>query len=136
MTIREINVNIINLNSNIINIIVKNFVDEFIYTQNHVSQFISQSNYSLVIYRNKSCFNELHLYSSKIIYEKCSNKIMEIYNIENPIIVIIDRLGKYGHHSTYIAFYNPENGNKLDTSFCDNITYIIFKNISIIIIYY
>lgn len=130
LTIREINVNIINLNSNIINIIVKNFVDEFIYTQNHVSQFISQSNYSLVIYRNESCFNELHLNNSKIIYEECSNKIMEIYNIENPIIVIIDRLGKYGHHSTYIAFYNPENGNKLDTSFCDNITYIIFKNIS------
>ena len=59
LTMREINVNIINLNTNIINIIVKNFVDEFIYTQNHVSQFLSQSNYSLVIYRNKSCFNEL-----------------------------------------------------------------------------
>ena len=56
--------------------------------------------------------------------------INEIYNILNPIIVIIDRIGKYNHPSSYFAFYHPETGDKLNTSFCDNSSYIIQKNIT------
>ena len=35
------------------NIIIKNYVEEFIYTNNHVSQFVTK-NYSILLYKNKS----------------------------------------------------------------------------------
>ena len=130
LTVKEIKVNIINLNFSVINSIVKNFAKEFYYTSNHISQYISEFNYSIVIYKNKSCLDEFKLNTSKIFFESCLNKINEIYHIPNPIITIIDRIGKYNHPSSYFAFYNPESGDKLDTTFCDNSSYIIQKNIT------
>ena len=130
LTIKEIKVDIFNLNFAVINTIIKNYANEFYYTFNHITQYISEFNYSIVIYRNKSCLDEFKLNSSKIFFESCLNEIKKIYNISYPIIVIIDRIGKYNHPSSYFAFYNPDNGEKLDTTFCENSTYTIKKNIS------
>ena len=130
ISIKEMKVNIIHLNFNIINIIVKNYANEFCYTQNHISFFYSNDNYSMVIYKNKSCLRDLNIISSKIFYENCLEKIYGVYNIINPIVVVIDRIGKYANPSIYFAFYNPDTGDILSTSFCDNTSYIIKKNIS------
>ena len=130
ITVKEIKINITHLNFNTINTLVKNYANEFHYTLNHISVIYSNENYSIAIYKNKSCLNDLNTNNSKISYEILLQKINDIYNIINPIVVIIDRIGKYGHPWTYFAFYNPDNGDKLDTSFCDNTTYIIQKNIS------
>ena len=130
LTEKEIKINIINFNRNIIDIYVKNYVDEFFYNENHVSLFLSQNNFSFIIYRNNTCLNELKVNSSKINFEKCINKINETYKIQKPIIVIIDFKGKYGYPMTTFAFYDPKDGSKLNTSFCDKDSFVIYKNIT------
>jgi hypothetical protein len=63
LTVKEIKVNIINFNFNVINTIVKNYANEFYYTSNNVSQYISDFNYTIIIYKNKSCLDEFELNS-------------------------------------------------------------------------
>ncbi len=117
------------LTYNIINELAKNFAKEYLYTNNHVSQFIAE-NYLITFYKNKSCLLEFHLNNSIIDYDKCLTLINESYNISSPLIVIVDRFGKYNYLSTKFAFFNPVTGEKLDTLICDNTSILIQKNIS------
>ena len=117
------------LTYNIINELAKNYAKEFLYTNNHVSQFIVD-NYIITFFKNKSCLLNLHLNNSIIDYDECLNLINESYNISSPLIVIVDRIGRYNYLSTKIAFFNPVTGEKLDTLICGNTSILIHKNIS------
>ena len=74
----------------------------------------------------------MKLTSSIIDFEECLIKIKYYYNISSPLIAIIDRNGKYNNSSTKYAFFDPNTGERLNTSFCGNINIIIKKNISYI----
>ena len=117
------------LNSNILNIIVKRFVEEFSYTNNHFSQFITE-NYSLLFYKNKSC---LSLFSSNytiVEFNGCNKKINDFYNLPSPLIFVFDRINKYNSILTSIFVFHPINGDLLDIEFCNSMQYTYFKNIS------
>ena len=112
-----------------INEMAKSFAKEFIYNNNHVSQFIAD-NYTILFYKNISCITEMNLSSSIINFDECLTKINNYYNISAPLIVTIDRIGKYNNPSTKYAFFNPFTGEKISTSFCDNTSILIKRNIS------
>ena len=112
-----------------INEMAKRYAEEFSYTNNHVSQFIAD-NYRILLYKNISCLSNMNLNSSNIDFDDCLKKIYYYYNISSPIIVIIDRLGKYNNPSSAYGFFDPITGEKIDTSFCQNTNLIIKKNIS------
>jgi hypothetical protein len=109
-----------------INEMAKRYAEEFSYTNNHVSQFIAD-NYRILLYKNISCLSNMNLNSSIIDFDDCLKKIYYYYNISSPIIAIIDRLGKYNNPSSAYGFFDPITGEKIDTSFCQNINLIIKK---------
>ena len=117
------------LNFNIINQMAKTFAKEFLYTNNHVSQFIAENNL-ITFYKNKSCLSEFHLNNSIIDFNECLTIINENYYISSPLIAIIDKIGKYNYPFTKYAFFNPFTGEKLDTSICNNSSVKVRKNIS------
>ena len=117
------------LDYNIINIIIKNYVEEFIYTNNHVSQFVIKD-YSILLYKNKSCLSKFPSNYSIFDFDECIKKINKIYNISSPLVLIFDRINKYGSPISLIYFFDPNTGIKLDTSFCNSLTYNVLKNIS------
>ena len=117
------------LNSIIINTLAKIYAKEFIYTNNHISQLIAD-NYYILFYKNKLCLSGYNLENSIVDFDDCLKKINEIYHISSPIIAIIDRMGKYKNPTTKYAFFNPETGEKLDTTICENTNITINKNIS------
>ena len=107
----------------------KIFAKEFNYNNNHVSQFIAD-NYTILFYKNKSCVSEMNLSNSIIDFDECLSKIYYYSNISSPLIVIIDRIGKYNNPTTNYAFFDPFKGDKLNTSFCENTFIFIKRNIS------
>jgi len=68
-TKKEIKLNGSFFDYNIINDMIKKYVEEFIYTDNHVSQFITQ-NYSILIYKNRTCLKQ---FLSNLLYLNSMN---------------------------------------------------------------
>ena len=58
------------LKSTQISEIAKRFAIEFIYTNNHISQFQFE-NFTVTVYKNKSCLSKLNLNSSILEHEEC-----------------------------------------------------------------
>ena len=117
------------LDYNIINDMIKKFANEFIYTNNHVSQFITK-NYSILLYKNSSCLKQFPYNFSIFEFEECVNKINEIYNLSHPLIFVFERINKYGNFFSSIYFFHPLTGEELNTSFCRSMYYNVYKNIS------
>ena len=119
------------ISSKILDLLAMNYAKEYIYANNHVSSFISDS-YSITIYKNKFCINSLSIIVPKIdfgsCYEKINNNFID-YNL-NLIILIIE---KYCNGSSIVLyrFYDPLTGEKIETgNECQNINVIVQKNIT------
>ena len=100
-----------------VKLVAKNYASEFFYTLNHVSRFLSQ-NFTMVLYKNSSCIDELKLNVTKIEYDSCINQLKKDNNIDESkelIIAVIDILNG-DKKITSFGFFNPENGEKLDAA--------------------
>ena len=117
------------LNDYIINNMIKRFIEEFSYTYNHFSQFVTQ-NYSILFYKNKSCLSLFHSNYTIIEFDECIKKMNEFYNIPSPIVCILDRINVYNGLSTSIFFFHPLTGELLNTEFCNTMSYKLNKNIT------
>ena len=127
LTIKSIKMESLSINSSIIDEMAQTFANEFYYTNNHISQFVT-NNFSIVFFKNKSCLFDLNLNSSIIDYDECLSKIIKYYGIFYPLVTVVDIMGKVNNPSTKYAFFNPINGTKLNTSFCQN-TFIVVKKV-------
>ena len=114
-----------------VKIAAKNYAKEFYYTINHISQFISQ-NFTMILYKNNSCIDELKLNITKIDYDSCIEQLKIDNNInENKelIIAIIDIVNG-DNPLTSFGFFNPDTGEKLDaTKSCSDKSVIMYENI-------
>ena len=128
---KEIKINGSFIDYNYIDSLIKNYVEEFSYTNNYILQYITQ-NYSIVLYKNKSCLSDFSFNYSVYEFDECITKINNTYNINNPLILIFDRINDYGSLLSSIYFFNPLTGKNLNTNFCNNITYHFNINTSII----
>ena len=110
---------------------VKNYVNEFYYTINHISRFLSQ-NYTMILYKNSSCVNELNLNITTIDYESCIKQIKIDNNIDKNkeiVIAIIDIING-DNPITSFGFFDPDTGKKLDASkSCSDKKVIMYENI-------
>ena len=71
--------------------LAKIYVDEFKYTNIHVSAY-KNNIYSITIYKDINCINDLNLELPEINFGECEIKVKSYYNInENIVVVIIDK---------------------------------------------
>ena len=110
--------------------LVKNYAIEFNYTNNQIVNYTNDE-YSLIIYKNSSCIEELSLKIPKIDFSNCYKKIKSSYNISGDLIIaILDKyIGNENPITSYILF-NPLNGERINTSeICKDENIIIKENI-------
>jgi len=109
----------------------KNYANEFYYTINHITKFTS-SNFTMILYKNSSCIDELKLDITKIEYNSCIHQLKKDNNIDEDkelIIAIIDiKNGKSPIIS--FGFFHPDTGEKLNaTKSCSDKNVIMYENI-------
>ena len=111
----------------------KNYASEFYYTENHISTFKS-SNFTMALYKNSSCIDELKLNITKIDYDSCIQQLKVDNNIDENkdlIIAVVDIINKKGNNMvTSFGFFNPETGEKLDaTKSCTDKNVVMYEDI-------
>ena len=119
--------------------LAKDYATEFYYTNNHISNYISDK-FSIIIYKNSECIKILKLSLPTIDFGECYKKVKDYYNItEDLIIGIIDSYFN-GNNSnsknpeTTYAFFHPEKGYNLNASdICKDIKIKMEENILSII---
>ena len=119
------------ISSKILDLLAMNYAKEYIYANNHISSFISDS-YSIIIYKNKFCINNLSITIPNIDFGSCYEKINSnfIYDNINLIILIIE---KYNNGSSIVLyrFYDPLTGEKIEAeNECKNLDITVEKNIT------
>ena len=112
----ELNLTYADIDGSNIDSIIKNYVEEFNYTNNQIVNYTNKE-YTLVIYKNSSCIKELLLKIPQIDFGNCYKKVKEAYNIkEDLIIAILDKYIQNQNSITTYSLFNPVNGEKLNTS--------------------
>jgi hypothetical protein len=114
-----------------VQIIAMNYAKEFYYTTNHISKFIS-SNFTMILYKNIFCIDELKLNISTIGFDSCIQKLKQDNGIEQKkelIVAIID-IVTGNNPITSFGFFHPDSGEKLDASkSCSDKSVIIYENL-------
>ena len=118
------------LSSDEIDLLAKIYAKEYIYTNKHILIY-KHDMYSITIYKEKNCINELSLTVPQIDFGPCYQKIHSnnLINYNNTIILIVE---KYFNGSSIVLyeFYDPINGNKIDVSNeCKDINITIEKSL-------
>ena len=93
--------------------IAKTYAKEFNYTSKHIS-LLNNEVYSIMLYKDKDCINELGLSMPEIDFGECYEKVQYEYKLENKdlIVAIIDKKSnKRNNPITSYIFYNPESGD-------------------------
>ena len=111
--------------------IAKTYSKEFNYTNKHISIFKNEV-YSIMLYKDKDCISELGLPMPEIDFGECYKKVQKSINITNDLIVaIIDKSSnKKSNPITSYSFYNPIDGEKLDSeTLCKEEVIIVKENI-------
>ena len=112
-----------------IDLLAKTYAKEYIYTKNHISLFKHES-YLITLYKNKECITNLGLSVPQIDFGNCYKKIQDKYHIYEDLLILI--IEKYNNGKSVIlySFYNPENGDKLETTnLCNQEKIMIEENI-------
>ena len=122
-----------NIEQENVKLVAKNYAMEFYYTVNHISKFTSK-NFTMVLYKNSSCIDELKLNITKIEYDSCIQQLKADNNISlnrDLIIAVIDLVSsEIDKHITSFGFFHPETGEKLDAvKSCSNKNVMMYENI-------
>jgi hypothetical protein len=119
------------INQDNVKLAAENYANEFQYTLNHISRYLSQK-FSMILYKNSSCIDQLNLNATKIKYDSCIKQLKIDNNInENDeiIIAVIDIIND-DYPITTFGFFNSITGEKLDASkSCSNKNVIMYENI-------
>ena len=110
-----------------IELLVLTYAKEYIYTNNHISIYKNDL-YSISIYKEKKCIDELGLKIPKIEFDECLQIIQS--DISSNLIVLL--IEKYFNGSSLVlySFYDSLTGKKLNISEkCQDSKVIIQSNI-------
>ena len=94
----------------------KNYAKEFIYTEKHVSHYYNDM-YSILLYKDMNCIEELSINMPKIDFGKCYEKVLDsiVPKINGNLIVgLVEKANGQKKSSISYSFYHPETGNKID----------------------
>ena len=95
-----------------------NYAKEFGYTQKHVSYFYDNS-FSILIYKDPNCLEELSINTPKIDFGSCYTKISNNLNPpsnDSLIVALIEKTNEQKQSSIFYSFYHPITGEKIDAS--------------------
>ena len=122
-----------NINQGTTEILVRTYISEFNYTNNHVSLHTNK-NYIIIIYENRECIKELSLDMPKVNFQECYDKVKTYYRLEEDlIIVIVDKKDK-NNGQTFYSFFHPLSGYKLNAEeICKNETIVVTQNLTSIL---
>ena len=112
-----------------INLLAKKYAKEYIYTNSHITIY-KYNLYSISIYKNKECINELSLSIPQIDFGSCNEKIRKKNNIETDLIILI--IEKYFNGTSLLlySFYHPITGEKINVlDECKNEDIIVKEDI-------
>ena len=113
-----------NITDNEIEIIAKNYANEFLYNDNHISRY-KNIKYSITLYKKVNCISELSLKLPEIDFGNCYEKLKKSKQINGDLIIAI--VTKYTNEIMFYSFYEPINGEKLPSDeLCKDET-IVFK---------
>ena len=95
---------------------IKTYAKEFYYTSKHVS-FFHNNTYSLIIYKDLKCIEELSIDISKIDFTVCLKKIQN--NLYPPtnlsiIMALFEKANGKNKPTISYSFYHPETGEKIN----------------------
>jgi len=119
------------INENNVKLTAQNYAKEFYYTINHISEFTS-SNFTMILYKNSSCIDELKLNITRIEYDSCIQQIKKDNNIDKSkeLIIAIINIKKFKSPITSFGFFDPDTGEKLNaTKSCSDKNVIMYDNI-------
>jgi len=112
--------------------IVRFYAKEFNYNDNHVSLYKNDI-YSITLYKNSECILKLSLEIPEIDFGICEEKIKNIYEINEKLIIaiIIKKADEINYsNSISFSFYEPELGNKIPSKeICQDDNIIVVNNI-------
>ena len=118
--------------NDIVDINAKTYSKEFLYTSNHVSYYYNDL-YSIVLYKDYNCIEELQINISKIDFGNFSNIILNSLTppTNYSITIAIIEKKEDGQQSISTAyFYHPVTGDKIDVKpLCENNKVVIKNNI-------
>ena len=121
----ELDINEIDLNS-------KNYAEEFSYTTKHVA-FYYNNLYSILIYKDAYCIDELSLYMPKVDFSSCFKKVLQsLYpsTTDNIIITLVEKLNPHKKSNTAFYFYHPNTGEKIDIStICKDEEFVVKESV-------
>ena len=120
-----------NINQENVLIAAKNYANEFYYTINHITRFLSE-NFTLVLYKNSSCVDTLNLNTTIIEYDSCIQQLKKDNNIKDndEIIVAVIDIESGDKPITSFGFFDSETGEKLDASkSCSDKNVIMYESI-------
>ena len=112
-----------------INLLARNYAKEYIYTNKHITIY-KYNLFSIAIYKNKECIDELSLSIPQIDFGACNEKIKKKFNIESDLIILI--IEKYFNGTSLLlySFYNPISGEKINVlDECKNEDIIVKEDI-------
>ena len=110
----------------------KNYAIEFNYTTKHVSHFYNNI-YSILIYKDSNCIEELSINMPKIDFGNCYSKVKG--NLSPPsndsiIIALVERSNGQKKSSVSYTFYHPKTGIKIDAdSICKDEQVVIKESV-------
>ena len=118
-------------NSNIneeINSLIEKYAIEYNYTENHIS-LINIGNFSITLYKNKSCVSELSITSKQLDLNGAISKVKNHYNISEKEELIVG-IVKNNSGSESFEVYNPHSGKPLNIfDICKDDTYSVEKSL-------
>ena len=112
--------------------IAKTYSLEFNYTNKHISIFKNEV-YSIMLYKDKDCISELELSMPEIDFGNCYINVQKSIKVNTPLIVaIVEKYSdKKSNPITSYSFYNPINGEKLDSeSLCKEEQIVVKENLN------
>ena len=102
-----------NNNLEIINTLVKTYISEFNYTNNHASLYDS-NDYNILLYKSPRIISDLSLKMSKVDFQGCYEKVKTQYHIEEDLITTVVDKKSSNNPTSYYSFFHPKSGEKLD----------------------
>ena len=110
----------------------KDYLVEFRYTKKHVSYY-NDSLYSVIIYKDINCIDELGINMLKIDFGDCYSKILENLNpptSDNIVVALIEKENEDKKSIISYSFYHPETGIKIEAeNICKDEEIIIKENV-------
>ena len=110
--------------------LVKTYISEFTYTNNHASLYNNEE-YNILLYRNPKIINDFSLKMSKVDFKDCYELVKSAYGIQEDLIITVVDKKNINNPTSYYSFFHPKSGEKLDAeNICKNEVIVVKENLT------